>query len=97
MSVFFIVLLVVSGGIALIYLSRYSRRKHAELRSAGIREFDAARLMHARTPSEWFKLHFFGPQPKFLEAAGPFLAVGVIMFVAIVLVGILGAIVVRAW
>jgi hypothetical protein len=97
MTVILVVVFVVSGGIAMIYLARYARRKHEQLRRAGIRKFDAARIVHARTPGEWFKLQFFGPQPKLFEAAGPFLAVGVIVFVTIVLVGILGVIIVRAW
>lgn len=96
MGVIFLCLLVMGGGIAAILLARYSRRKHEELRAAGIREFDAARITHARTLAESFKLQFFGPQPKFFETAGRILAIGVVS-VMIIILGILGVIIFRAW
>ena len=98
MSVELMVLLIIAGGVALIYLARVSRRVHEQLRSAGIREFDASRIMNARNPIEWFKLQFLGPQPRFLEIIGPILAAAVIASVAIVLVGVVGAILIaRGW
>src|SRR5712692_8943568 len=92
MSASLMVLLIIAGGVALIYLARISRRNHEQVKDAGIREWDPSRLMQASTAGEWFKLHFFGPQPKFLEYVGPVLAVGVIAFVVVVLVGVGGAI-----
>lgn len=92
------VLLIIAGGAALIYLARASRRAHERLRNAGVREFDASRILNTRNPIEWFKLQFLGPQPKFLEVAGLVLAAAVIAFVAVVLVGAVGAIlIVRVW
>jgi hypothetical protein len=68
------------------------------MKRAGIREFDASRIAQARSSGEWFKLQFLGPLPKFLQLLGPVLAAGVIAFVALVIVGGVGAIVVvRMW
>jgi hypothetical protein len=87
-----VMLLIVMGGISLICLARYSQRKHEELRAAGVREFDATRIMQAPTFAESFKLQFFGPQPRLFERAGQVLAFGVTVILVIAL-GILGVII----
>ena len=92
MEIGLVVLLIVAVGGALIYIARIARHKHEQMRRAGIDQFELSRFRDARSSGEWLKLQFFGPQPKFFEALGPVLAVGVIAFVVVVVVGVAAAI-----
>jgi len=89
MSISFLILLIIVGGVALGYLAKIARRRHDELRRAGVTHWAEAR---GGTFAEKVQLHFFGPQPKFLEALGPIMAVGVVVSVVVVIVGVVVAI-----
>jgi hypothetical protein len=89
MSVVFMVLLILIGGVALACIARFARRRSEQLRRAGVTQWPAP---GSTSRAEWVQLQFFGPQPRVLELLGPILAWGVIAFVVVVL----GAVVVIA-
>lgn len=85
-------LAIVSFGIALIYLARFSRQQHDKLRANG---YTVLRDTLDRQPKDFrerLSILFFGPGPKSFERLGELLVVLVIAFVAIAVLGIVAAI-----
>jgi hypothetical protein len=89
----FLVITIVAGGAALIALARLSRRKQDELRRNGVVEWFPALLKGQLSAREGLKVYFFAPQPKPIEIVGRILAVLVVVFVVIAIVGLTAAII----
>ena len=85
-----LVLIVIGIGIALIVAARIARRRGEELKRAGVPPWAAA---FSSSFTQWTDLTFFGPLPRAIEGLGRFLAIGVIVFVVVAVVGVVAAIV----
>jgi hypothetical protein len=82
-----LVLAIIVGGALLIALARLSWRKQDELRRNGVVEWYRTLLNGRLSARERLKVYFFAPQPKPIEVLGRTLAILVIAFVGIVVVG----------
>ena len=85
-----LVLIIIGIGIALIVAARIARRRGEELKRAGVRPWDRD---FSGSFTQWTDLTVFGPLPRAIEGLGRFLAIGVIVFVVVAVVGVVAVIV----
>jgi hypothetical protein len=78
-------LLVVGFGAALIVVAQLARRRGDALKRAGVTPFAAA---NAKSIAERIELFFLGPQPRAHEDVVRVFAVGVFVFVIVVVAGL---------